>query len=343
MVVGRSSQVQIQICGSSVSRRHAELRLTKGGQVALRDLGSGNGTWLNGERILGERVLRQGDQLQFGLAEGVYRLSGPRGRLPYGGLTIAGASVAALVFAAVGWRALATRSAAPRPSVPAAVRGPAGKPPPVVSETGSLPSADGPPGSGPAQSMVGAPLHRALQRYRDGAFADSMSMLIRLAEQDPGLRAAAEELRLQIAAIEQLYRSGESLVRAGNPDQAEGPFRDALIRDQRLMARLGPSSASFLKRRIEEDMARSCYLQGRSWSSRKDLARACQLWRMGFGFSKSNPQLNKAVADCSHAGRRLLARAKNCEQLTRALQFAIEGDGLKRKVQEAKHALRCRP
>jgi hypothetical protein len=191
--------------------------------------------------------------------------------------------------------------------------------------------------------MVGTPLHRALQRYRDGAFADSMSMLIRLAEQDPDLRATAEELRLQIAAIEQLYRSGESLLRAGNPDQAEGPFRDALIRDQKVIGRLGPTSTSFFKRRIEEDMARSCYLQGRSWSSRKDPARACQLWRMGFGFSKSNPQLNKAVADCSHAGRRLLARAKSCDQLTRALQFAIEGDGLKQRVQEVKRTLRCRP
>ncbi len=221
-MVGRSSQVSIQIQGSSVSRRHAELRLTKGGQVAVRDLGSGNGTWLNGERIFGERVLRQGDQLQFGLAEGVYGFSCPRGRLPYRGLTIAGVSMAALVFGAVGWRALATRSAAPGLSVPAAVRGPAGKPSPADSETGSFPSADAPLGLGPAQAMVGTPLHRALQRYRDGAFADSMSLLIRLAEQDPDLRATAEELRLQIAAIEQLYRSGESLLRAGNPDQAEG-------------------------------------------------------------------------------------------------------------------------
>jgi len=191
--------------------------------------------------------------------------------------------------------------------------------------------------------MVGTPLHRALQRYRDGAFADSMSMLTRLAEQDADLRAAAEELRMQIAAIEQLYRSGERLLRAGNPDQAEGSFRDALTRDQRVMEKLGPTPASFFKRRIEEDMARTCYLQGRSWSSRKDLARACQLWRMGFGFSKSNPQLNKAVADCSHAGRRLLARAKSCDQLTRALQFAIEGDGLTKRVQEVKRTLRCRP
>jgi len=251
--------------------------------------------------------------------------------------------MAALVFGAVGWRALATRSAAPGLSVPAAVRGPAGKPSPADSETGSFLSADAPLGLGPAQAMVGTPLHRALQRYRDGAFADSMSMLTRLAEQDADLRAAAEELRMQIAAIEQLYRSGESLLRAGNPDQAEGPFRDALIRDQKVIGRLGPTSTSFFKRRIEEDMARSCYLQGRSWSSRKDLARACQLWRMGFGFSKSNPQLNKAVADCSHAGRRLLARAKSCDQLTRALQFAIEGDGLTKRVQEVKRTLRCRP
>ena len=112
------------------------------------------------------------------------------------------------------------------------------------------------------------------------------------------------------------------MLRAGNPGQAQGPFREALSRDQTVMGKLGPVPASFFKRRIEEDMARTCYLQGRSWSSRKDPVRACQLWRMGFAFSKSNPQLNRAVADCSHAGRRLLARAKSCDQLTRALQFA---------------------
>jgi ABC-type multidrug transport system ATPase subunit/pSer/pThr/pTyr-binding forkhead associated (FHA) protein len=48
-----------------VSRRHAEVRVT-GGKVFLRDLGSANGTFLNGERITSHRELRTGDRIDIG-------------------------------------------------------------------------------------------------------------------------------------------------------------------------------------------------------------------------------------------------------------------------------------
>jgi S1-C subfamily serine protease len=48
-----------------VSARHARL-LRDGAEWVVRDLGSTNGTWLNGRRVRGDAVLRDGDRLAFG-------------------------------------------------------------------------------------------------------------------------------------------------------------------------------------------------------------------------------------------------------------------------------------
>lgn len=48
----------------TVSRRHAELRV-RDGRWMVRDLGSINGTWLNGRRV-GDAEVRPGDELRLG-------------------------------------------------------------------------------------------------------------------------------------------------------------------------------------------------------------------------------------------------------------------------------------
>lgn len=50
---------------STVSRLHAVLE-NHGSAWSVRDVGSRNGTYLNGEKISAERVLRSGDELQVG-------------------------------------------------------------------------------------------------------------------------------------------------------------------------------------------------------------------------------------------------------------------------------------
>ncbi len=64
--VGRVENSDIFLNDPSISRRHAEVVATEQGWI-IRDVGSTNGTFLNGVRIgRGDRRLRQRDVLQFG-------------------------------------------------------------------------------------------------------------------------------------------------------------------------------------------------------------------------------------------------------------------------------------
>lgn len=67
MLIGRDSDSDIQIDDRQVSRRHAEITQTAEGYT-LRDLGSKNGTFLNGEVISQEpRLIRNGDEVGIAL------------------------------------------------------------------------------------------------------------------------------------------------------------------------------------------------------------------------------------------------------------------------------------
>ena len=64
LVLGRSPGCQLVFADDTVSRRHAELRMTDGRWI-LRDLGSSNGTWVNGRQVM-EAEVAPGDDVQLG-------------------------------------------------------------------------------------------------------------------------------------------------------------------------------------------------------------------------------------------------------------------------------------
>ena len=64
VVIGRMSSCDVVLADSNVSRRHAELR-REGSRWILEDLGSTNGTLVNG-KLAKEHVLGSGDTLDFG-------------------------------------------------------------------------------------------------------------------------------------------------------------------------------------------------------------------------------------------------------------------------------------
>jgi hypothetical protein len=63
MVVGRAADCDLQFSVSHLSRRHAELTLSNGA-LKVKDLGSSNGTFVNGKRIK-EVLLEDGDELRL--------------------------------------------------------------------------------------------------------------------------------------------------------------------------------------------------------------------------------------------------------------------------------------
>jgi pSer/pThr/pTyr-binding forkhead associated (FHA) protein len=65
LVIGRSRSCELTLPVGEASRRHAMVRF-EDGDFRVRDLGSTNGTFVNGEPLGAERVLRPGDRIEIG-------------------------------------------------------------------------------------------------------------------------------------------------------------------------------------------------------------------------------------------------------------------------------------
>ncbi len=65
VTIGRDAANIIAINDAEISRRHARMEL-RGSAYVIQDLGSTNGTFVNGTRISGMQVLNPGDTVAFG-------------------------------------------------------------------------------------------------------------------------------------------------------------------------------------------------------------------------------------------------------------------------------------
>ncbi len=69
LTIGRSAENEAALAGDDyASARHARVETRRDG-VWLLDLGSTNGTWVNGERMDGHRRLNEGDVVRIGQTE----------------------------------------------------------------------------------------------------------------------------------------------------------------------------------------------------------------------------------------------------------------------------------
>ena len=73
-VIGRHLENDIVLNDSNVSRRHAEF-VCAAGEVVVKDLGSTNGTKVNGVVINGEQLLQHGDVVTLGTAQVMFEAS----------------------------------------------------------------------------------------------------------------------------------------------------------------------------------------------------------------------------------------------------------------------------
>src|SRR4051812_49617171 len=65
ITVGRQEDCQLRINSSQVSRKHCQLFERKG-LLLVKDLGSSNGTFVNGKKVQDQKVLQPGDELTVG-------------------------------------------------------------------------------------------------------------------------------------------------------------------------------------------------------------------------------------------------------------------------------------
>lgn len=78
-VVGRDDDADVVLDDPGISRRHSEIRVSIDGPhfvAVIRDLGSTNGTFVNGERVDAQR-LHDGDQVTVGRTSLTYRANRP--------------------------------------------------------------------------------------------------------------------------------------------------------------------------------------------------------------------------------------------------------------------------
>ncbi|NIL96787.1 MAG: FHA domain-containing protein [Planctomycetales bacterium] len=80
-LIGRDADCNLRPNSEMISRHHC-IVIVEQGYVGLRDFNSKNGTFVNGERICGERELKTGDELGIGNLRFVvhmdYSLGGPK-------------------------------------------------------------------------------------------------------------------------------------------------------------------------------------------------------------------------------------------------------------------------
>jgi len=73
IVLGRSSEADILIEDTGVSRRHLEIR-TENGVTSAVDLGSTNGSYVNGQKVSGSTELTDGSTITMGRTKIIFRL-----------------------------------------------------------------------------------------------------------------------------------------------------------------------------------------------------------------------------------------------------------------------------
>jgi hypothetical protein len=65
VVIGRSSELDMVLVEDMVSRKHARILVNGAGQISIEDMGSTNGTFVNGEKVR-QATLKEGDRILIG-------------------------------------------------------------------------------------------------------------------------------------------------------------------------------------------------------------------------------------------------------------------------------------
>ncbi len=267
--IGRSIDNEVILTDISVSRKHLKVLRDAAGQLRLRDLGSGNGTLLNGTRAH-DAPLADGDRIELGETVLVVRIPGGAGARPPAALSAASPAPRVGASAAPGAGAFAAPPARPDPGAVAGASathapgaawgslGGAGTSGPGSSAHGgptpvglvSPPPMQGaPPGYAPTPTAVASPAPRGVGR---GALV-LLGVLGALVLVGAGAALAVvmmgPEVPAQGAADPALYARGAEAYAGRRWDEADVAFRAILA------AQPGDARAATYLQRIQEARA----------------------------------------------------------------------------------------
>ena len=150
LVVGRASEGEGQLGGDpELSRRHARIYAEPGGGLAVEDLGSTNGTFVNGQRVGGTQPLPPGATLRLGQTDLVVESVEDAAATEIGGAAPTAMGDVPATPPAPPAPAMGPPAVPPPPPPPAAGPPPPGQqPPPPGTAPPAYPAAPAPAGSG---------------------------------------------------------------------------------------------------------------------------------------------------------------------------------------------------
>jgi len=230
VTIGRDAGNTVWLDSGSVSKRHAILRISGDGG-SITDLGSSNGTRLNGQPIK-TGALHDGDHLEIGTEKLVFRAAGgapatvmtapsagPSRAVVIGGAAVIGIAVIATVVLVVAGPS-GGRGGAPAAASDPSATTPSGATPSAATPAAAAPAAiDGVPAATAPQATPADPdaaprglpsndpgvlYDRAMSEIRGGRFVEARRLLFAAAQRDPNNPTPHERLLQVEAAIQSL-------------------------------------------------------------------------------------------------------------------------------------------
>jgi tetratricopeptide (TPR) repeat protein len=185
----------------------------------------------------------------------------------------------------------------------------------------------------------------ALFDYWGGRGNEALAKLqkVRSNYEQAALHGQVDLLIKDVSTVDQLFKTGSTLLQIGEVERAAEPFDEALGVDKRVMAELWEKAPSFYKRNLQQDIADKAYTRGKEWGKREDERWACKVWKVGVRFYKGNTDLIRVLSNvCSTRANRMVQSVGSCSDIADAEDFAVPGDGVEEKLTAKKQELQCK-
>jgi pSer/pThr/pTyr-binding forkhead associated (FHA) protein len=187
------------------------------------------------------------------------------------------------------------------------------------------------------------PLADALFAYWRGHAEESVAVLskFRSDNRNARLHPVSDDLQRKIASAQNLFQRAEGELHQRDLEKASDDFQIVLQQDSLLLKDEAEKHPSFFRRSIQDDMARAAYQVGTDKRQHQDMGKACAIFKLGLSYSKRDGDLLNAINECSGIASQKLEAAHSCDDLSDALRYASDNDGVKEKVEKAKVDHHC--